>query len=101
LSQSWIRWCAPASVGACGLSHAPAAIPARWRSDCTPQDCTVRHLGDGLLVYFSSPLAYENDAQRAVRAGLGMLDALGQRNMRLTHAWEMPLAVRRGALRGW
>src|SRR5712691_9727148 len=33
----------------------------------------AQYLGDGLLVYFGYPLAHEDDAQRAVRAGLGML----------------------------
>src|SRR5262245_59587026 len=37
----------------------------------------AQYLGDGLLVYFGYPLAHEDDAQRAVRAGLGMLEALG------------------------
>ena len=36
----------------------------------------AQYLGDGLLVYFGYPLAHEDDAQRAVRAGLGMLEAL-------------------------
>src|SRR5437879_3147079 len=31
-------------------------------------------LGDGLLVYFGYPHAHEDDAQRAVRTGLGILD---------------------------
>jgi class 3 adenylate cyclase/predicted ATPase len=43
----------------------------------------AQYLGDGLLVYFGYPLAHEDDAQRAVRAGLGMLEALGQLNTRL------------------
>src|SRR6266699_5333588 len=43
----------------------------------------AQYRGDGLLVYFGYPLAHEDDAQRAVRAGLGMLDALGQLNGRL------------------
>ena len=34
-------------------------------------------LGDGLLVYFGYPQAHEDDAQRAVRTGLGILDAIG------------------------
>jgi class 3 adenylate cyclase len=38
----------------------------------------AQYLGDGLLVYFGYPLAHEDDAQRAVRAGLGMIEALGQ-----------------------
>ena len=40
----------------------------------------AQYLGDGLLVYFSYPVAHEDDAQRAVRAGLGMLAALGDLN---------------------
>src|SRR6266511_6301918 len=35
----------------------------------------AQYLGDGLLVYFGYPLAHEDDAQRAVRAGLGMVEA--------------------------
>ena len=37
----------------------------------------AQYLGDGLLVYFGYPLAHEDDAQRAVRAGLGIIEALG------------------------
>src|SRR6516164_5093759 len=40
-------------------------------------------LGDGLLVYFGYPVAHEDDAQRAVRTGLGMLAALGDLNQDL------------------
>ena len=40
-------------------------------------------LGDALLVYFGWPVAHEDDAQRAVRAGLGMLEAMGSLNGRL------------------
>ena len=36
----------------------------------------AQYLGDGLLVYFGYPLAHEDDAQRAVWAGLGILEAL-------------------------
>ena len=43
----------------------------------------AQYLGDGLLVYFGYPLAHEDDAQRAVRAGLGMVEAVGQLNTRL------------------
>src|SRR5215475_2125891 len=34
----------------------------------------AQYLGDGLLVYFGYPLAHEDDAQRAVRAGLEMVE---------------------------
>jgi hypothetical protein len=43
----------------------------------------AQYLGDGLLVYFGYPLAHEDDAQRAVRAGLGIVEAMGQLNTRL------------------
>jgi len=33
----------------------------------------AKYLGDGLLVYFGYPVAHEDDAQRAVRAALGIV----------------------------
>jgi class 3 adenylate cyclase len=56
----------------------------------------AQYLGDGLLVYFGYPLAHEDDAQRAVRAGLGMIDALGQLNTRLEQERGVHLAARLG-----
>jgi class 3 adenylate cyclase len=56
----------------------------------------AQYLGDGLLVYFGYPLAHEDDAQRAVRTGLGMLEALEQLNTRLTQERGVHLAVRLG-----
>jgi len=56
----------------------------------------AQYLGDGLLVYFGYPLAHEDDAQRAVRAGLGMVEALGQLNSRLQQERGVELAVRLG-----
>jgi|SRR6516225_6995467 class 3 adenylate cyclase len=35
-------------------------------------------MGDGILVYFGYPQAHEDDAERAVRAGLGAVDAVGR-----------------------
>jgi class 3 adenylate cyclase len=56
----------------------------------------AQYLGDGLLVYFGYPRAREDDAQRAVRAGLGMVEALGQLNTRLERERGVHLAVRLG-----
>jgi class 3 adenylate cyclase len=56
----------------------------------------AQYLGDGLLVYFGYPRAHEDDAQRAVRAGLGMVEALGQLNARLAQERGVQLAVRLG-----
>ena len=56
----------------------------------------AQYLGDGLLVYFGYPSAHEDDAQRAVRAGLGVVEAMGQLSMRLTQERGVSLAVRLG-----
>jgi len=56
----------------------------------------AQYLGDGLLVYFGYPLAHEDDAQRAVRTGLGIVEALGQLNTRLAQEPGVHLAVRLG-----
>jgi class 3 adenylate cyclase/predicted ATPase len=53
-------------------------------------------LGDGLLVYFGYPLAHEDDAQRAVRTGLGILDAVEALNASLEPAKGITLALRLG-----
>src|SRR5436309_12934675 len=37
----------------------------------------AKYMGDGVLVYFGYPRAHEDDAERAVRAGLGVVDAVG------------------------
>lgn len=60
----------------------------------------AQYLGDGLLVYFGYPLAHEDDAQRAVRAGLGILEAVGQLNAGLTEKHGVSLAVRLGCHTG-
>ena len=56
----------------------------------------AQYLGDGLLVYFGYPQAHEDDAQRAVRAGLGMVEAMGPLNTRLEQERGVQLAVRLG-----
>ena len=56
----------------------------------------AQYLGDGVLVYFGYPVAHEDDAQRAVRTGLGILHAIGPLNARLTLPLEHRVAVRLG-----
>src|SRR5215510_6940705 len=53
-------------------------------------------LGDGLLVYFGYPHAHEDDAQRAVRTGLGILAVLEDLNQGLQQAKGIQLALRVG-----
>ncbi len=38
----------------------------------------AKYMGDGVLVYFGYPRAHEDDAEQAVRAGLGVIDAVGR-----------------------
>ena len=38
----------------------------------------AQYLGDGVLVYFGYPVAHEDDAERAVRAGLELITAVGR-----------------------
>ncbi len=52
----------------------------------------AQYLGDGLLVYFGYPVAHEDDAARAVRVGLHIIDAL--QPLKFQHA--RPLQVRIG-----
>jgi class 3 adenylate cyclase len=54
----------------------------------------AKYMGDGVLVYFGYPEAHEDDAERAVRAGLAVIDAVG----RLTT--PEPLNVRLGVASG-
>jgi predicted ATPase/class 3 adenylate cyclase len=56
----------------------------------------AQYLGDGLLVYFGYPLAHEDDAQRAVRAGLAMVEAVGVLTTRLEQQHGVRLAIRVG-----
>jgi class 3 adenylate cyclase/predicted ATPase len=38
----------------------------------------AKYMGDGVLVYFGYPRAHEDDPERAVRAGLSIIDAVGR-----------------------
>src|SRR5262249_31204275 len=55
----------------------------------------AKYLGDGLLVYFGYPVAHEESAQRAVRAGLKIVEAIHQLPLHNTRS-QQPLQVRIG-----
>jgi class 3 adenylate cyclase/tetratricopeptide (TPR) repeat protein len=38
----------------------------------------AKYMGDGVLIYFGYPEAHEDDAERAARAGLAVIDAVGR-----------------------
>ena len=56
----------------------------------------AQYLGDGVLVLFGYPKAHENDADRAVRAGLGLLEELNILNESLNREFGKKIAVRVG-----
>jgi class 3 adenylate cyclase/predicted ATPase len=56
----------------------------------------AQYLGDGILVYFGYPKAHENDAQRAVRAGLGIVEAMEGLNRGPQQKMGVKLEVRLG-----
>ena len=57
---------------------------------------TARYVGDGVVAYFGYPRAHEDDAQRAVHAGLGILDELVDLNTRLREQRDISIQVRIG-----
>jgi class 3 adenylate cyclase/tetratricopeptide (TPR) repeat protein len=56
----------------------------------------AKYMGDGVLAYFGYPQAHEHDAERAVRAGLALVEAVPK----LTTAASAPLQVRVGIATG-
>jgi class 3 adenylate cyclase/tetratricopeptide (TPR) repeat protein len=56
----------------------------------------ARHMGDGVLAYFGYPRAHEHDAERAVRAGLALVEAV----QKLETAADVRLQARIGIATG-
>ena len=56
----------------------------------------AKYLGDGILAYFGYPTAHENDAERAVHAGLGITRGMAALNQRLAADKDVTLATRVG-----
>ena len=56
----------------------------------------AKYMGDGVLAYFGYPQAHEHDAERAVRAGLNLVEAVPK----LSTAAGSPLQVRIGIATG-
>jgi class 3 adenylate cyclase/tetratricopeptide (TPR) repeat protein len=56
----------------------------------------ARFVGDGILVYFGYPRAHEDDAERAVRAGLDIIAAIGQLETRAKERVEVRIAIATG-----
>jgi predicted ATPase/class 3 adenylate cyclase len=76
-------------------------LTRQYQRVCT--DVTARHggyvaqyLGDGLLVFFGYPIAHEDDARRAVRAGLEIVAAISGLSTRLAKMLQVRVAVHTG-----
>jgi len=56
----------------------------------------ARFVGDGILAYFGYPRAHEDDAERAVRAGLDIITAIGKLEIRAEEHIEVRIAIATG-----
>jgi class 3 adenylate cyclase len=74
-------------------------LMSRYRAACRAvievdfEGHIVQIKGDGILAVFGFPVAHENDAERAVRAGLALVRAVGKLSPRDTDA-DQPLQIR-------
>jgi len=81
------------------------AIIKIYQDVCTRQinyygGTVARFIGDGILAYFGYPQAHEDDAERAIRAGLRIIDEIPKLNGQFNNPEEIPIAVRIGAATG-
>jgi class 3 adenylate cyclase/tetratricopeptide (TPR) repeat protein len=56
----------------------------------------AQYLGDGVLVYFGYPQAHEDDAERAVRAGLAVVAAIGDIKTRASEQLRARVGIATG-----
>jgi predicted ATPase/class 3 adenylate cyclase len=56
----------------------------------------AQYMGDGFMAYFSYPIAHEDDAYRAVLAGLRIVEEVGRFNADLKERYNIELRVRVG-----
>jgi class 3 adenylate cyclase len=56
--------------------------PGRCRNVTWFDGFVAKYMGDGVLVYFGYPRAHEDDAERAVRAGLAAIGAVSRLDVR-------------------
>ena len=58
----------------------------------------ARYMGDGVLAYFGYPQAHEDDAERAIHAGLSVVNSVS--NLTVSAAADIEIAVRVGIATG-
>jgi class 3 adenylate cyclase/predicted ATPase len=77
------------------------SIIRRYHNCCTEviqrwEGYVAKYMGDGVLAYFGYPLAHEDDAERAIRAGLAVVEAV----VGLRTPFGQPLGARVGISTG-
>src|SRR5271155_5336840 len=55
-----------------------------------------KYMGDNVMAIFGAPVAHEDDPERAVRAAVGMQEAMGELNQRLLAEYGVEFALRVG-----
>ena len=60
----------------------------------------ARYMGDGVLAYFGYPQAHEDDAERAIHAGLNVIVAMNELNETFSESLGIELGVRVGIATG-
>ncbi len=60
----------------------------------------AKYMGDGILVYFGYPKSLERNAERAVRSGLAIVEAMAELNAKLGRTGGAEIAVRIGIATG-
>src|SRR4029450_9632086 len=84
-----------------GLREVVHAYQAAWHDIIIRLDGHIaQYLGAGLLVYFGYPIAHEDDARRAVRAGLDIVNAIRELSARRAERVGGTLGVRVGIHNG-
>ncbi|HMD66398.1 MAG TPA: adenylate/guanylate cyclase domain-containing protein [Stellaceae bacterium] len=80
-------------------------VIASYQSGCSAairryDGFVAKFMGDGILVYFGYPRAHEDEAERSVRAGLDIVDAMAELNAAVLRPPGVELAVRIGIATG-
>lgn len=87
----------PRLLGPEGYREVLLALHAIWVTAITTYEGRVaQYLGDGILAYFSYPEAHEDDARRAVLAGLDMVNGLAAHRQGFIDKFGVDIQVRVG-----
>jgi class 3 adenylate cyclase len=60
----------------------------------------AKYMGDGVLVYFGYPRAHEDDAERAARAGLDIVAAIGRLDLPAIGKLQVRIGIATGLVVG-